>query len=54
MINVPSSKLSLPNSIMSIEKSQSGFASSALVINVVESLMEESEAAVTVTGVDNS
>ena len=48
------SKFSLPVSTASIEKSQSGSASSAVVVNTLESLTEESDAAVTVTVVDNS
>ena len=47
-------KSSFPVSITSIEKSQSGSASSAVVVKTLESLIEESEAAVTVTVVDNS
>ena len=54
MINESPSKLSLPVSIISIEKSQSGSASSAVVIKTLESLMDESDAAVTVMVIDNS
>ena len=52
--NESPSKLSLPASITSIEKSQSGSASSAVVIKTLESLMDESDAAVTVMVIDNS
>ena len=48
------SKFTLSVSIASIEKSQSGSASSAVVVNTLESLTEESEAAVTVIVIDNS
>ena len=54
IINESPSKLSLPASIISIEKSQSGSASSAVVIKTLESLMDESDAAVTVMVIDNS
>ena len=48
------SKFTLSVSTAPIEKSQSGSASSAVVDSTLESLTEESEAAVTVIVVDNS